>query len=699
MLSIVLVCFGLIAADEGANAPTGNPADIAAYEAAAGKAGHDAKAHARLALWCEAHGMNAERMKHLAMAVMYDPSNALARGLLGMVAYKGKWDRPDVIGKRIEDDPAYRDLINEYLDRRAKAPMKPDDQSKLAAWCEQKGLKEQAIAHYSEVVRLAPGREAAWRHLGYKKQGNRWVKPEEQAAERLEAERQKHVDRQWKPKLERIRDGLDSKDPSRRARTDEAIAQVTDYRAVPMIWAVMMRGPEKSRIAAVQMFGQVDGPAASNALAALAIFNPSPDVRARATETLARRDPRDVIGRLIGLVRKPYRYEVRKVDGPGTVGRLFVEGQQFNLQRFYLDPPMNPESIPTRIFAPSVPFDPFSLQNMMLVSAAMNGMTVTPVGPSQATAQQAARALAANPGNAAAILKNAAAAPPAAPNATSNLVYQTLAQAAYRDMQIASVYQSVAQQSQNLQQQLAADIQSVETTNAGINELNGRVLPVLGMITGQDLGVDPEKWNAWWADQLGYIYQSNTPTNKPTYTDRMMARPFTVGTSHTACFAAGTPVATVDGPRAIESIQVGDRVLAQDSSSGLLSFRPVVAVHRNRPTATLRIALDGEAVVATGIHRFWKAGKGWTMARDLKPDDRLRVVGGTAEVRSIQPDAEQPVFNLDVADDRDFFVGGKGLLVHDFSFVQPVPSPFDREPDLTTTTPAHAPSMLAPKGS
>ncbi len=172
--------------------------------------------------------MTAERMKHLAVAVMYDPSNTLARGLMGVVGYKGKWDRPEVIGKQIEEDPAHRDAINEYLDRRARTPLKPDDQSKLAAWCEQKGLKEQAIAHYSEVVRLAPGREAAWRHLGFKKQGNRWVKPEELAAERLEAERQKHADRQWRVKLEPIRHGLDSKDATRRTRAEEALAQVTD---------------------------------------------------------------------------------------------------------------------------------------------------------------------------------------------------------------------------------------------------------------------------------------------------------------------------------------------------------------------------------------------------------------------------------------------------------------------------------------
>jgi hypothetical protein len=141
-------------------------------------------------------------------------------------------------------------------------------------------------------------------------------------------------------------------------------------------------------------------------------------------------------------------------------------------------------------------------------------------------------------------------------------------------------------------------------------------------------------------------------------------------------------------------------VLAQDPETGVLSFRPVLAVHQNRPSPTLRIAVDGETIVATGIHRFWKAGKGWTMARDLKPGDRLRILGDTIDVRSIQPDANQPVYNLDVADDRDFFVGGKGLLVHDFSFVQPVPSPFDRQPELASLAPAPAPprSMLGPKG-
>src|SRR5262245_23671824 len=242
MRALALVCAALIAA-EGEGSPSSiAPADRAAYEAARAKAGHDAQAQVRLALWCEAHGLSAERMKHLAMAVLYDPSNALARGLLGLVADQGKWERPEVVGRRIEDDPAARALVREYLDRRAQTPLKPDAQSRLAAWCEQNGLREQAIAHSSDVVRADPSGEATWRHLGYKKQADRWVKAEDLAAEKLEAERQKHADKQWRLRLERLREWLEGKDAARRAKAEKAISEVTDPRAVPMIWAVFLRG-------------------------------------------------------------------------------------------------------------------------------------------------------------------------------------------------------------------------------------------------------------------------------------------------------------------------------------------------------------------------------------------------------------------------------------------------------------------------
>ena len=151
------------------------------------------------------------------------------------------------------------------------------------------------------------------------------------------------------------------------------------------------------------------------------------------------------------------------------------------------------------------------------------------------------------------------------------------------------------------------------------------------------------------------------------------------------CFAAGTPVQTMDGLRPIEKLRIGDQVLTQDPQSGELKYQPLLAVFHNPPNETLRIGLGKETIVATGIHRLWKAGKGWTMARDLKPGDPLRTLDGLAVVKSVDKDRVQPVFNMHVAEGESFFVGKQGVLAHDNSQVNPTPSPFDAAPNLRTT--------------
>ena len=60
-------------------------------------------------------------------------------------------------------------------------------------------------------------------------------------------------------------------------------------------------------------------------------------------------------------------------------------------------------------------------------------------------------------------------------------------------------------------------------------------------------------------------------------------------------------------------------VLTQDIKTGALNYKPILVVHRNPPARTFRIGVGGEAVVSSEFHRFWKPGRGWVMALDLKP--------------------------------------------------------------------------------
>ncbi len=643
MVHVAVLCFAMLAGGDTPAVPTA--ADRAAYDAAAAKADKSAAAHAQLALWCEAHGMPARRIKHLDVALSLDPSNALARGLLGLVTFQGKWAKPEKIKHDLDDDPRFHALIREYLERRVRAPQKNvDAQLRLAAWCLENGLHDEAMAHYHVVTALDPSRDIAWLRLGFKKHHNHWVKPDDLAAQKLEADRQKRADTQWKPRLEKLRDALESSVATRRLKAEKELYQVTDPRAVPMIWKVFGDGSEKMQLIALELLSQIEGPTASFWLAVLATEKSSPDVRERAARALRFRDPRDVIGQLIAVVHKPFKYKVNPGAGPGSPGLLLVDGERFDLRRFYRFPELDIRLMPQ-----------------------MN-ITVSPIkfdGPHfTATPKQVALMLSMSAGLSSLFASQCATLVADATDATQQRVGQ-------------------------LQRRAYDDAGLIEEVNAQINETNGRVLPLLESLTGQQLGADQSAWQKWWSGQLGYVYDDRYSEDKELYSDVVevpdVTAPLPTVNVHVtlrhSCFAAGTLVSTLGGPRKIESIAVGDRVLSEHTTTGALSFQPVLATHLTGPAETFRISLGGETIVATGIHRFWKAGKGWTMARDLKAGDRLRMLGGVGTIDSIEPGATQMVYNLNVAENRDFLVGSAGLLVHDYGFVLPVSEPFDR---LTT---------------
>jgi tetratricopeptide (TPR) repeat protein len=635
MGQLLLLCCVLVG--DGGQSQTTTAKEREAYESAARQAGKDPKAQIRLALWCEAHGLTAERARHLALAIATDPANVLAGGLAGLVARKGKWKPAAEIERESHADPARQALVREYLDRRAATPHTADAQLKLAAWCAENGLKEQALAHYTEVTRIDPARELAWKKLGYVKKGNRWVKPDAAAALKLEIDRQKKADQQWKPRLEKLLEGLESSSSARRDKAREGLAQITDPRAVPMVMKAFGGGNESIQIVAVGVLSQIDGPMTSFWLAALAVDSESSEVRRQASAAVKRRDPRDVIGRLIARVHRRYSYEVKPAQGAGSNATLLVDGERFDIHRLYRMPDMDSRFAPT--LDASTPF--------------YTGVFLFPTTPGQTSRTAAIGAL------------------------------QSAESAEQQQAQFTVVLQELRNRQLATLQTIDGDIRILDALNAQIDQTNERVLPILQTLTGQSLGTDSKAWQAWWSDQLGYVVDSGSssaPSSKPVVTDLITVMP-DIGWPHHACFAAGSLVHSIDGPRPIESIQVGDLVLSQDTTSGDLSFQAVVAVHHNKPQPTLKLTLDGETIVATGIHRFWQPGKGWIMARELKVGDKLRMVGGVVAVQAIDPDRTQPVYNLDVAQNRNFCVGKAGLLVHDFSFVQPVLAPFDRLPE------------------
>ena len=57
-------------------------------------------------------------------------------------------------------------------------------------------------------------------------------------------------------------------------------------------------------------------------------------------------------------------------------------------------------------------------------------------------------------------------------------------------------------------------------------------------------------------------------------------------------------------------------------------------------------------------------------------------MGGVSAVKTVEDVGSEPVFNLKVMQAQSFFVGERGMLVHDNSLVEPVLEPFDAMPEL-----------------
>jgi hypothetical protein len=132
------------------------------------------------------------------------------------------------------------------------------------------------------------------------------------------------------------------------------------------------------------------------------------------------------------------------------------------------------------------------------------------------------------------------------------------------------------------------------------------------------------------------------------------------------CFVAGTIVQTSQGPKAIETLTVGDAVLSKNLFSGELFWDMVVATTVQPPKPTLEIETAEGSFRCTGGHLFWVSGKGWTKSRELLPGDVLHGAVKPVKVkasRNLEPEA---TYNLVAEKSHNYFVGEGMLLTHDF---------------------------------
>jgi hypothetical protein len=367
------------------------------------------------------------------------------------------------------DETRRAEALVKYEAMRSRTAQTAAAQWKLASWCEDNGLEDEAMVHLANVVRLDPKRDAAWRRLGFKKYEGRWM-TEEQIVELIAFRK---AEKAWGERLKAAHKHIHG--GPKKDEAEATLDGINEVAAVPAIYREFCGGGERDQRIAVKALGQVQGPLASKVLAGLAIFGKTPEVQRLAIETLFDRPADDYLDYFVGLLRDPFRYEVRPVGGPGSPGVLFVEGERFNVQRFYAVamPTLNPRI--GDAFDYDANGDPYIQRT---TSQGIGQRVGVPGSKTLATEKS------------------------------------TLLTTRYTMTDVMAQVRAAAQVAQR---QLADDIAMVRETNEGRRRFNDLVMRTARITTGEDPGDTPQDWR----DRVANKYdkdakQPDRPNAKPT---------------------------------------------------------------------------------------------------------------------------------------------------------------------------------------
>ena len=446
VIGSVLLSLSLVSPEAEAS-----PGDLAAYRAAAARAGADAAANVRLALWCEAHGLDTERAAP-------GPGPGGRPGQRHGAGAGGPGGRPRPLAHpprtsppAARSDEALNAALAEYNARREALP-RPETAGAhwaLALWCEEKGLAPEAVAHFTAVTRLAPDRADAWQKLGCRRYRGRWMTEAQVRAEEAEDQARRDADRRWREPLQQWwRDYVALKDPQARS----------GFARGPRLEPGAPRRPD----------------------------HPQP-LRQGRRRAAARRSP----------PARPDR-RARGVPGAGPARRRR----------------------PRRRGAQARPQAPSPAATPPTPSSGSSARCMTPSGSTSMATPGAVGVLEVEDEEA--ILRKTyqqrVVRSPTVPNVRGPGWYSS------------ALPPSARRNGPTALQKLDHDVAAARKVNTRRETINERVGGVLAMVTGEDLGADPDTWRRWWSEEQGVPYyrtstvrQAGHPAGQPDHGHRQPA--------------------------------------------------------------------------------------------------------------------------------------------------------------------------------
>ncbi len=167
----------------------------------------------------------------------------------------------------------------------------------------------------------------------------------------------------------------------------------------------------------------------------------------------------------------------------------------------------------------------------------------------------------------------------------------------------------------------------------------------------------------------GYIQIPTIPTGNPNKMQK--ANEIEKKIIRRGCFLKGTKIVTENGYKDINEIKVGDYVLTYNEKKKVNEYKRVVHLFelKDLHEELYTIKTDDTELKLTALHNVYTKRDGkylYLAAQDLKTGDIVRYSDGEYhEIIDIKYEPiEETVYNLEIEDNHNFYVGDKGILVH-----------------------------------
>jgi hypothetical protein len=542
-----------------------------------------------------------------------------ARWAAGYVHAGGEWQKFDTA-------PRGDDRIRHYSQRRGNEPLSNEQHLALADWCRDRKLPEQERAHLKAALEIDPNQPNIWKRLDLEIDHGELISRKEQARRKSQEQSLERNLRTWNNVAQGVLNRLVSKDEGTRRLGRTNLNDINDDQAIFALETKLT--PVSPDVAGefIDYLSNRETLGSTTALARQAVLSPWEPIRSLSADKLKLRRADHFAPTLLSTISTPL--EFRQIH--------------FNPQKVQAIQLNGPVKVLTN--GSMRTYSRIAMVNTAEIKAEKWGRSyhvmVQEVCPLLVFGRARIRTV--------------------LPDFHNGSGYE----------QLTDLNRELLAESSGNEQAL---IEALLHANQGIKMWNDRVANALTRagVFPPGLGAK-EMWSAWAA---------KTHTDPDAEKQEVFAgtlreiseRPLIdYNPNIKSCLPPETMISTSCGLQPIESLRIGDLVLAKDIETGELSYQPVIRTTVRTPQPLITLHTKDDSIRATLGHYFWVSGQGWRMAKEIKPGDRIHSVEGTATVTDISHGGREAVYNLVVEGANTYFVGMGKILSHDVT--PPVPT-------------------------